>query len=156
MRIYLGITKSGGLVKGSFEAGEILNLLKISRERIMLRNPVNDFVLFMDIIKLADQGYTDQRHAIPITDFRREEYQTASKIEDSKRLYAPTYKGSDIGLAVLDMPKFFQYIWLPGSKYSFDIAILMPISQEQFDMIASGDKKYLFMRVLPRALRGTE
>jgi|GEM_PF-1714704 len=177
MRYYLGITGTGGKVAGSFEVGEIVGqLMKVKTNNVY--NKIGGYTLgdnisrYINLENAIKQGYTNQKFAIQIKDFREEciyltDYcegcskpftgwqhdieDCASCFDDLRGRVILKWQGEDYDDLVKRLPQSFQYIICPetGEK-----AILVSIHQKWFDMIKSGEKKYEFRNVLPKALRG--
>ena len=162
MRIYLGITGTGGKVAGSFEVGEIYEKFEdfsIIRENLecwsyaninnkcrridrfkMFHSKKNDELLWQG----WNTGWEMQNYAIEIKDFRKEKLQLIDDV-------ATFWKWNEKDEYVTKLPQSFAYVFDP---YDGEMAILTSIHQEWFDMIKSGEKKYEYRNILPIALRG--
>lgn len=171
-RIYLGITGTGGMVRGSYEVGNIYEILYYGNDykRVLehirfskTKDISHDlFIDDEDYAGLQRQGYDGEvpKYAIEIKDFREEDYELAN---DYERLNAHAHGCNDYIVGYGDeegcdtkiikrLPQSFQYICKPYMAPTK--AILMPTHQKWFDMIKSGDKVLEFRRTLPIAMRG--
>jgi hypothetical protein len=169
MRIYYAITKSGGKIAGSSEAGEIyqnetdiedyfIRFHEITGKKVIWDDSLDydensnpyipknlDFISYDEFIKWGYDEDNPPSYAIEIRDFRPEEL----TFGDFK---AAGWHNGELLIfkyCVNKMAGTFRY----GSINGNGISILMPITQAHFDMIASGEKRYIFMRRLPKALR---
>lgn len=153
MRIYLGITGTGGQIQGSFEVGEIYSPSGMDGNHIFLNtlNTINDDHYNLKELKnnLVESGFNFQKYAIEIKDFREEDLNVYDfqAIADGE----PPFRW------LQRLPQSFQYVYDQHQKVSGrEKAILMPIHQNWFDMIADGTKNYEFRNKLPKALRGAK
>ena len=168
MRIYLAVTGTGE-VKGSFEVGEIYIKKKQDSYYVTLERIDNKNIgLMLGIELFGKQGYANQKYAIEIKDFKQEklfifkQYCKKQKCFEFKKQYfeaecddCNSYHNEMIMKPrnmeyIIKTPQGFQYINDPETD---ETAILMPIHQKWFDMIASGEKEYEFRNILPKILR---
>lgn len=165
-RLYFGITNTGGMIKGSAEVGKI----REDFANVYTSKEYNN--KYLD--GLREMGYTNQKYAIEIKDFREEELVISDVCKDcgthktgwihdietcagcfddliDNKHMIMKWEGEEYDDIVFKLPQSFQYIVDPHTS---DKAILYSIHQKWFNMIASGEKKYLFTNVLPKLLRG--
>ena len=151
MRVYLGITGTGGQIRGSYEVG---NVYKSAIAPKTLFNSVWGNYKCLDAEKMdwRYQGYTNQKYAFEIKGFREESLSANGVHQDPN---CPIWMiGYDSLKPIKRLPQGFCYVIDPFGTSLCDKAVLMPIHQKWFDMIESGEKKYEFRNVLPRAMKG--